>query len=559
VSAPAATPRFERPDAIIVGSGAGGGTAAHALTARGFTVTVLEKGEAKGAESFLPLDELHFHARKALIPQADVDPQIYAGVDGKQHIPVERWWEANGVGGSTLIWDANFPRYTREDFEVLSVMKDVPADASMVNWPWTYDEFQPYFEQAEHLWCVSGKARQHAHHARQEPTRDGYEFPMPPLKPHAHTEFVTAAFAKAGMMPYLGARAINSQTYAGRPACSFCGYCQFFGCPVNSRANAVNTVLAHALATGRCDLRTGHCVTRLVHENGRVRGVMYKTEPGGQEHFLGASRVLVSVQTIQSARLFLLSQIPDPNQLVGRYLTYHTKGNAELIFKSQPVWDRGPAFQPRTAIGSLQLRDLYTIDDPASGLSKGGKFSIYDPYTCTPPLRQIKGASLGKAHPNVWGKELVEYLRELRSYGGVSFSFTGEAMSLYDNRVELDDIVEDPWGLPVAKTYYRHHEYDRRLADYALGRVIDVMVSAGAELRRYEGQPEANPGYGHVHGALRAGRDPGAAVLDADCQSHTVRGLYVLDAAFMPTAGAANPSLTLIANALRVCERLEGP
>jgi choline dehydrogenase-like flavoprotein len=135
-------PRFDRPDAIIVGSGAGGGTAAHALTARGFTVTVLEKGEHRGAESFLPLDELHFHARKTLIPQVNVDPQIYAGLDGKQHIAVERWWEANGVGGSTLIWDANFPRYTREDFEVLSVLKDVPRDANMVNWPWTYDEFQ---------------------------------------------------------------------------------------------------------------------------------------------------------------------------------------------------------------------------------------------------------------------------------------------------------------------------------------------------------------------------------------------------------------------------------
>ena len=550
-------PRFDRPDVIIVGSGAGGGTAAHALTARGFTVTVLEKGEARGAESFLPLDELHFHARKALIPGADVDPQIYAGVDGKQRISVERWWEANGVGGSTLIWDANFPRYTREDFEVLSVMKDVPGDASMVNWPWTYDEFQPYFEAAEHLWCVSGKTRQHEHHARQEPTRDGYELPMPPLRPHAHTQFLMEAFGKAGMMPYLGARAINSQTHAGRPACSFCGYCQFFGCAVNSRANAVNTVLARALGTGRCDLRTGHCVTRVVHDNGKVRGVMYRTEPGGREYFLGASRVFVSVQTIQSARLFLLSQIPDPNKMIGRYLTYHTKGTAELTFKNQPVWDQGPAFQPRTAIGSLQLRDLYTIDDPASGLTKGGKFSIYDPYTCTPPLRQIKTASMGKTRPNVWGKELVEYLRELRAQGGVSFSFTGEAMSLYDNRVELDDVVKDPWGLPVAKTYYRHHEYDRRLADYALGRVIDVMAAAGGELRRYDGQPEANPGYGHVHGSLRAGADPGASVLDANCQSHTVRGLYVLDAAFMPTAGASNPSLTLIANALRVCERVE--
>jgi choline dehydrogenase-like flavoprotein len=82
------------------------------------------------------------------------------------------------------------------------------------------------------------------------------------------------------------------------------------------------------------------------------------------------------------------------------------------------------------------------------------------------------------------------------------------------------------------------------------------MIAAGGELKKIEAQKEDNPGYGHVHGTLRAGRDPGQSVLDAECQSHEVKGLYVLDCAFMPTAGASNPTLTLIANAYRVCERV---
>ena len=247
--------------------------------------------------------------------------------------------------------------------------------------------------------------------------------------------------------------------------------------------------------------------------------------------------------------------------MIGHYLTYHPKSGADLMFKNKPVWseDLGLEFQPRTAIGSLQLRDLYTIKDKSTYLTKGGKFSIYDPFTCTTPLRLIKGASLGKDRPNVWGNDLVDYLRELRSEGGVSFSFTGEAMSVYSNRVELDGVRKDPWGIPLPKTFYHHHTYDRDLCKYAIDRVIQIMVDAGGELRKYDTQGEANLGYGHVHGALRAGIDPGTSVLDANCQSHTVDGLYVLDASFMPTAGASNPTITLIANAYRVCENVPKP
>jgi choline dehydrogenase-like flavoprotein len=123
-------------DAIIVGSGAGGATAASVLTGRGLRVAVLEKGRYWTAEEFLPYDELHFHTRKALIPHREDDPNIYmGGPDADQPTKVERWWTANMVGGSTMIWDANVPRYTREDFQTLDYLRDVPSDVDMVNWP----------------------------------------------------------------------------------------------------------------------------------------------------------------------------------------------------------------------------------------------------------------------------------------------------------------------------------------------------------------------------------------------------------------------------------------
>jgi choline dehydrogenase-like flavoprotein len=250
--------------------------------------------------------------------------------------------------------------------------------------------------------------------------------------------------------------------------------------------------------------------------------------------------------------------------MIGRYLTYHPKGDLSFTFPKKPVWDMGPAYQPRTAIGSLQLRGLYSYKDKGKR-RKGGKFSVYDPYTCAPPIRMIKGASLGPEKKNVWGASLVQFLEELRSQAGVSFSFTGDALSVYDNRVELDrdtpgrKAVRDPWGVPVARTVYKHHDWDVQLSQYALNRAAEIMTEAGGEVRTNEPQRAVNAGYGHVHGSLRAGRDPGRAVLDENCQSHTVKGLYVLDAAFMPTAGASNPSLTLIANAYRVCDHVPAP
>jgi len=549
--------RTSKPDAIIVGSGAGGGTAASALTKRGWNVVVLEKGPNRPADEFVPYDELHFQDHKALRPAKQSDPMVYVHPDGKKEETVERWWIGNMVGGSTMLWEANLPRYTDEDFQVLEILKEPPPDTSMVNWPWRYLDFKRYFEQAEREWGVSGLANQWPPPYQEltgfdELTGRPYEYPMPPIRPHASTPFLTDAFAKAGMHPYLSPRGINSRTYNGRPGCPFCGYCQGYGCAVNDRASSTNTVLARALESGRCDLRPNQYVTRILFDKNRVRGVEYiDTQDSAQPKILESSRVIVSIQAIESARLFLLSGIPDPNKMVGKYLTYHTKGSAELIFKNTQVWDEGPdrKYQPRTSLGSLQLRDLYAINDASTYLTKGGKFSIYDPFTIYPVIRLLWGTKL-------WGKALQDRMLELREYGGVSFSFTGETMSMDTNRVELDSSRLDPWGLPVARVYYRHHQYDLDLSRYALDKVIDVMTNAGGELRAISPQTIENTGYGHNHGTLRCGNDPGTSVLGPDCQSWTVKGLYVVDAAWMPTAGASNPGLTTIANAYRVCDQM---
>jgi choline dehydrogenase-like flavoprotein len=539
-------------DVLIIGAGVGGGTAAWALARRGFNVTVLEKGGDATDTDYLQYDELHFLQHAALTPSAIHDANVYQPQEGRSR-KVGRWWAVNRVGGSSTIWDSNLIRYSEPDFRPATTLKGPIPDADMPDWPWSYTDFEPYFELAESDWGVSGRTRQSP---AQEHFREGYEYPMPPLPPHPGDATLKSLFASAGIYPYQSPKGINSECRGGRPPCAFCGFCQSFGCAVTARANsgdtaranAGNTVLAKALSTGRCTIRINHYVTRIDHENGRVKGVFYVSEPGSPERYLSADTVIVAVQPDQSARLFLLSEIPDPNYMVGHYLTYHTKGSLEVLFPKLPPWPRSrpDEVQPVPGLGSLQIRDFYTISDSKSVLRVGGKFSVYDPYTVGTPIATVDGTGL-------WGAPLIKRLQSLRSHPGAGFSFTGISLSKYDNSVVLDPEVKDPWGIPVARTYYRHHDYDLELSRYVLQKLAEVLEQQGAEIISLKPQNADNPGYGHMHGTLRAGVSPETSVLDANCQSHTVRGLYVLDASWMPTSGASNPSLTIMANSYRVC------
>ncbi|MBL4693136.1 MAG: GMC family oxidoreductase [Magnetovibrio sp.] len=289
---------FDAPDVIIVGGGAGGSTAAYALAKRGFTVTVLDKCQTYQAEDFTPFDELHFASFGALTPSPVTDPDVYVGHSGKPR-KVNRWWVGNMVGGASMIWESNLIRFTKEDFQVRSLFDTPPAGSSLQDWPWSYETFEPYFERAEDEWGVSGKAGQTS---SQEPFRAGYEYPTPPLAPHPSTQFLQDTFARAGMSPYLGPKGINSMDRDDCPECMFCGFCQGYGCSITDRAGSNSRVLNKAVETGKCELRENHCVTRVDHENGVVKGVYYKTDPDGPEHHMTAPLVIVAVQAIQSAQ-----------------------------------------------------------------------------------------------------------------------------------------------------------------------------------------------------------------------------------------------------------------
>lgn len=162
-----------------------------------------------------------------------------------------------------------------------------------------------------------------------------------------------------------------------RPSYAFLGFCAGFGDPLTDWASAHNIILLKASAVGCCDLRIGQCVIRLLHKKGRTIGVEFKIDRDAAAEVLTAPIVIVSVKEIQSAQMFLLSEILGPNKLIGRYLTYHIKGG--VVDRCKYHMPRccgiyGP-YQPHTGIGSHEVRHHYWIDGPDTYLTKGGKFA----------------------------------------------------------------------------------------------------------------------------------------------------------------------------------------
>ncbi len=327
-------------DAVIVGSGPGGATAADILTAAGWSVVIFEKGRNHLLDLEDPTrlatdfsnDEIKFVFRHFLGPDPFLEPRTFrtGSEEGEHSFVGDVNSVPSTVGGGGTHADGKVPRFRQEDFRMLSTYG--PQDgASVADWPLSYEDLEPFYTGVEWGMGVSGEAGTNPFAA----WRSG-PYPMPPGPAMYGATLSAAAAEKLGYHPYPAPGATNSVAYDGRPACNNCGFCSFFGCPIHAKGDPV-AMLQRALLTGNAEIRPETFVSRIRTEGHRATGVDF-IGPDGVERSLDARHVVVAGGAVETPRLLLLSGFDHP--LIGRHLMVHFQtivvgGFADLRFHTE--------------------------------------------------------------------------------------------------------------------------------------------------------------------------------------------------------------------------------
>ena len=534
-------------NAVIVGSGAGGGVVAKELATAGLTVVLLERGKFHSAADCRK-DDLRNQRTSVLGngfgPDDDRNPRVLVDEEGRERtIAASEGGYSNNaacVGGGTFSYGAMAWRFMEKDFRMKSTYGAVEG-STLDDWPISYDDLEPYYEKAEWEMGVSGDVSTDPFKApRRRP------LPMPPFPPNREHEVLHPAAKRLGLHPFDIPMLRNTVPYNGRGPCMRCRWCVGFACEVNARTGTHNTVIPKALATGNCELRTDCMVREITLDSrGRARSVVYfDAEDRRQEQT--ADIVIVAAGAVESARLLLNSKsrlfpngLGNKNDWVGRNLQSHSYSGAVGLFDFDTYDDVGPGAQ-------IAICD-YNHGNP--GLVGGAMLAnefIRLPY-------QFVGYLPAYVPP--WGAAHKRFVREAFKRTIVVMGPTQE-MPIFESRVEVDPKVKDFWGIPVARLSGGRHPHSIEVARYMTEKADAWLKEAGA--RRTWRRP---PGRGvsggqHQAGTCRMGNDPKTSVVDKNCRLHDVDNLYVIDASVHVTNGGFNPVLTILAVAYRASDNL---
>ena len=588
--------RLARFDVCIVGSGAGGGTAAYVLTRAGKNVLVLEAGHNPfpGLDEPGPLpgprhsnDELKYAVRGWLDPSGLLEPRTFRRSEADAaviHDDVNVLPKA--VGGAFQHADCKTPRLNAVDFELRSRVEEaigrtpglaVPgfgADAESANfadWPFGYADLEPYYCEAEALYGVQGADDDRFASPRSRP------YPMPPGVPMygglllAEGARLTTFFGEP-LHPHTYPASINSRFFDGRPPCVDCGFCSGFGCPSHAKGSPAVTALRRALLSGRCQLRFHAQAVRLVNDGGHVSAVEYR-DGAGRLRSATADAFVLAASPIESARLCLLSPTPAGGALgnrsdqVGRNLMFHLQTIVSGFMPQRVHGQRGRAV-------THGLTDFRGVEPGGDGLrvfetdagkrlalggivefgSSQGLSITEDGFVMAFDLPRGRGRRFGLGLKNALrDAPLTQHL--------VALIMQAEDAPQLSNRVDLDPDVRDVFGLPVPRVTYAPHPFELEARRFYIPTMKEVLRNAGAQrvfLAPCEVLLSEPPTSRHILGTLRMGSDPGTSVVDPDGRFHDVDNLWACDGSVFPTSSGYNPTLTIIAVALRIAHGMAG-
>jgi choline dehydrogenase-like flavoprotein len=525
-------------NAIVVGSGAGGGTAAKELSVSGLSVVLFERGGWAHYDDH-DHDELISQRTTVLGNAYGPDNERYRRVavnpDGTSRIVLPSEWPYNNnaacVGSGTVSYGAMGWRFMEEDFKMKTVYGSVEG-STLEDWPITYNDLEPYYEKAEWEIGVSGDDSQNPYAPpRRKPQ------PMPPFEYNKEAILLKKAMEDLGLHPFPIPMLRNSIPYNGRTACYRFRTCCGFACPVNAKGGTQNTVIPVAMESGNCELRINCKVSEiLVDAKGKITGVSYFDE-NDKKQIQTADIVVISASATETPRLLLNSKskffpkgIGNQYDWVGRNLQGHAYTGAFGLFEDEVYDDVGPG-------ATIAISDFSHHN---KGIIGGGILAnefIRLPYMFT-----------GVRPPNApsWGKEHKEFQRKFfKRHAQVVGPI--QEMPVFDSRVEVDPDVKDFWGIPVARLSGYRHPKDSEGCEFLSSRAEQILKQAGAQQTWRTVPGSGMSGGQHQAGTCRMGDDPQTSVTDKYGRVHDTPNLFIADASLHVNNGGFNPALTIMA------------
>jgi choline dehydrogenase-like flavoprotein len=536
-------------DVCIVGSGAGGGMAAYALTQAGANVVMLEAGP----EWYASKDS------KMLIP-AYASPRRGASTKGRPFGEFDacdggftlegepyttapgttfQWWRARMLGGRTNHWGRISLRFGPDDFKRKGI------DGLSDDWPISYADLKPYYDKIDRLIGIFG-TNEGLHN---DP--DGVFQPAP--KPRCYELLVKRASDKLKITCIPARMSVITRPLNGRAACHYCGACNR-GCNVKANFSSGDVLIAPALATKRLTLLTNAMAREVtVGPDGLATGVSYIDKNTGADAHVRAKVVVLAASALESARILLNSKsskfpqgLANSSGWIGKDITDTTGASISGFIPS--LMNQIP--HNEDGIGGQHIYMPWWLNNKKLDFPRGYHIEVYGGLG--QPSNGFGGGIQRQAPGGGYGSKLKSDYREY--YGSsIGFSGRGEMIPNADSYAELDPAVKDRFGIPVLRFHWKWTDYELNQVKHMQETFRAIIAEMGGQV--FAPMPTKDRGYGiatggsiiHEVGGTRMGNDPKTSVLTANCQAHDCKNLFVADGGPFVSQADKNPTWTILA------------
>jgi gluconate 2-dehydrogenase alpha chain len=571
-----ATINHPHTECVIVGMGWVGGIISSELTRAGIDCVGLERGQNRGTANFQSdHDELRYGLQYELMQDLSQETLTMRHDLKEPALPYRTlggFLPPLGLGGMGVHWNGMTWRFHPRDFEIRSQHEQrygkgtIPKDNTMQDWGITYDEMEPYYDKFEKMAGISGKA---GHlNGRIEDGGNPFEgnrkseFPTPPMRMHLAGATFADAARKIGWKPFPVPSANLSTQYTNpdgvtRAACTYCGFCEKFGCEVGAKADATVTVIPVAMKTGKLEMRFGANVYQIDHDGKEAKGVRY-LDNAGNEHVQTANMVLVASWIFNNNRLLLQSKLGRPynpttgDGVVGRNYAYQVSAGGQGFLDDKN-------FRTFMSSGSCGMAcDEWNADNfDHHGLDFIGGGILQ----CTPtggrPVEQ--GTAVPKGTPS-WGAGWKAQLK--KSYGHVlNVGMQGEVVANRYNYLDLDPTYKDQLGNPLIRMTFDWTDNEHNMVTFMATKFAAVLKAAGCrdistsvlekhyDTVRYQST--------HNTGGTVMGKDPHTSVVNTHLQMWDAPNVFVVGSSNFPQNAGFNPTGTVGALAYRAAEGMK--